>query len=54
MTVLNRAPGAPVGKPLPDEILQNGSTLSMQKLQQLAESGNFQVQYQDATQVGKL
>ena len=54
MTVLNRAPGAPVGKPLPDEILQNGSTLSMQKLQQLAKSGNFQVQYQDATQVGKL
>ena len=54
MTVLNRAPGAPVGKPLSDEILQNGSTLSMQKLQQLAESGNFQVQYQDATQVKKL
>ena len=51
MTVLNRAPGAPVGKPMSDEILQNGSTPSMQKLQQLAESGGFQVQYQDTTQV---
>ena len=51
MTVLNRAPGAPVGKPMSDEILQNGSTPSMHKLQQLAESGGFQVQYQDTTQV---
>lgn len=49
VTVLNRAPGAPVGKPISDEILQNGSTPSMKKLQQLAESGGFQVQYQDTT-----